>query len=50
MLERIMLAAIVTFCIYLFLQLSGKPSKSAFFDDHIGKVPKFVSELPVFSP
>ena len=28
MLERILLAAIITFCIYLFLNLGGKSSKT----------------------
>ncbi len=32
MLERIVLAAIITFCVYLFLNLSGKPSNRPVFD------------------
>lgn len=34
MLERILLAGIITFCIYLFLNLGGKPSNTPTLDAH----------------
>ena len=39
MLERIMLAAVITFCVYLSLNLGSKPSNAPTFDSHNHTVP-----------
>lgn len=48
MLERIILAAIATFCIYLFLQLGTKQSQPAFFGESLTRAPDFIHNFPLF--
>ena len=43
MLERILLAAIITFCIYLFLNLGGKSSNRPALDAQKKAVPGFLT-------
>ncbi len=43
MLERILLAAVVTFCIYLFLNLGGKSSNAPALDAQKKVVPGFLT-------
>ena len=45
MLERIVLAAIATFCIYLFLNLGGKSSNTSSLDTSIGVIPQFINHV-----
>ena len=45
MLERIVLAAITTFCIYLFLNLGGKSSNTPNFDVQSHIVPRFIGQV-----
>ena len=44
MLEKMLLAAIFTVCIYLFINLGGKPSNSPSLDAGEGVVPRFFSQ------
>ncbi len=48
MLERIILAAIATLCIYLFLQLGTKPTQPTFFGGSFTKTPNFIYNFPLF--
>ena len=48
MLERILLATIITFCIYLFLNLSGKSSYTPALDAHKKAVPGFLTQASFF--
>ncbi|MGK7951511.1 MAG: hypothetical protein AB4368_22680 [Xenococcaceae cyanobacterium] len=41
MLERLLLAAIATFCFYLFCQVGNSPSPSPFFGENLVKTPTF---------
>ncbi len=45
MLERIVLAAIITFCVYLFLNLSGKPSNRPALDSQKAGVNRIAFSL-----
>ncbi|MFM2314351.1 MAG: hypothetical protein RLZZ04_3627 [Cyanobacteriota bacterium] len=49
MLERILLAAIITFCVYLFLNLSGKSSNNPLIDAKHEAVSGFVSRIAAAS-
>lgn len=49
MLERIVLAAVITFCIYLSLNLGGKSSISPSFDTNKKIVPGFLHRVAFFS-
>lgn len=49
MLERIVLAAIITFCIYLFLNLGGKPSKNPSFDAKNDVIPGLLQRVAMFA-
>lgn len=49
MLERIILAAIATFCIYLFLNTGTKPSKPVIWGGEFSKIPNFIYSIPLFS-
>ena len=49
MLERMLLAAIITFCIYLFLNLGGKSSNTPTFDAHKKAIPGFLTPASFFS-
>lgn len=50
MLERILLAGIITFCIYLFLNLGGKSSNVPTFDAKNSIVrPAFLSQITWFA-
>ncbi len=49
MLERIVLAAIITFCVYLFLNLGGKPSKTPSLDGNQAVIPRFVARITSFA-
>ena len=48
MLERILLASIITFCIYLFLNLGGKSSQSPALDANKTIVPEFITQATLF--
>lgn len=45
MLERIVLAAIITFCIYLFLNLSSKSSNNSVIDAKQEATPGFLHRI-----
>lgn len=47
MLERIFLAAIITFCIYLFLNLSGKSSNNSVIDAKQVVAPEFIGQVAI---
>lgn len=49
MLERIILAAIATLCIYLFLHLGAKQSQSSFVGGSLAKSGSFLSNFSAFS-
>ena len=49
MLERIILAAIATLCIYLFLQLGSKQPQSSFLGGSLTKTSNFLYHFPAFS-
>ena len=49
MLERIVLATIITFCIYLFLNLSGKSSHTPTLDAHKKAIPGFLTQASFLS-
>lgn len=49
MLERILLAAIFTFCIYLFLNLGGKTSNAPALDAQKRNIPGFLTQAPFFA-
>ena len=44
MLERMLLATIITFCIYLFLNLSGKSSHTPVLDAQKRAIPGFITQ------
>ena len=44
MLERILLATVITFCIYLFLNLSGKSSQTPVLDAQKKVIPGFITQ------
>ena len=48
MLERILLAAITTFCIYLFLNLGGKSSQAPNIDANKKAIPEFATQASFF--
>lgn len=48
MLERVLLAVGVTFCIYLFLNLGGKSSKSQPLNTRIGLIPEVIHQVAFF--
>lgn len=45
MLERIILAGIITFCVYLFLNLGSKPSNSPSIDAKQEVIPGFIDRI-----
>jgi hypothetical protein len=45
MLERMLLAAIITFCVYLFLNLSGKSSNNSVIDAKQDVIPEFMGRI-----
>ncbi|MDJ0593606.1 MAG: hypothetical protein QNJ72_27080 [Pleurocapsa sp. MO_226.B13] len=45
MLERILLAGIITFCIYLFLNLGGKSSNAPTLDAQNNLVPELIARI-----
>lgn len=49
MLERIILAAIITFCIYLFLNLGGKTSNTPALDAQKKVIPGFLTQASFFN-
>ncbi len=49
MLERIVLAAIITFSVYLFLNLSSKPTNTPSLDARRELIPEFVKRIAFFS-
>jgi hypothetical protein len=49
MFERIILAAITTLCIYLFLQLGEKQPQPVFFGGNFSNPPHFIYNIPFFS-
>ncbi len=49
MLERIVLAAIITFCVYLFLNLGTKPVNIPSLDIKQESIPEFVKRIASFS-
>ncbi len=48
MLERIILAAIVTCCIHLFLNLDGQSSKTSSLETKIGAMPEVIDPVTFF--
>ena len=48
MLERVLLAVSVTFCIYLFLNLGGKSSRTPPFNTKIGLIPEVLHQVAFF--
>jgi hypothetical protein len=49
MLERILLAAIITFCVYLFLNLSGKSSNNSVIDAKQDVIPESMDRIATVS-
>ena len=49
MLERILLAAIITFCVYLFLNLGNKPANAPSVDAKREVIPEFIKRIASFS-
>ena len=49
MLERILLAGIITFCIYLFLNLGGKSSNAPVIDAKQEAIPAFMHRIASLS-
>ena len=49
MLERIVLASIITFCVYLFLNLGGNPVNTPSLDGKQEFIPEFVKRIVSFS-
>ena len=49
MLERILLAAIITFCVYLFINFGGNSSKSPSFDAKQEAKPGLIHRIAAFS-
>lgn len=49
MLERIVLATIITFCIYLFLNLGGKTSNTPSLDSKNQVIPVFINSVAFFA-
>lgn len=49
MLERIVLAAIITFCVYLFINFGGNSSNAPSFDARKEAKPGFISRITAFS-
>ena len=49
MFERIVLAAIITFCAYVFLNLGGKSSNTPRIDANMQVAPGFVHRVASFS-
>lgn len=45
MFERILLAAVITFCVYLFLNLGGKSSSTPSINAEQGVIPGFVHRI-----
>ena len=48
MLERILMAVSVTFCIYLFINLGGKSSRTQPLDTNIGLIPEIIHQVAFF--
>ena len=49
MFERIILAAVITFCVYLFLNLGGNSSKAPVIDAKQQTIPEFIHRAMSFS-
>ncbi len=49
MLERVLLAIAITFCIHLFLNLGGKSSQAPSINVRAGALPEFLTEAAVFA-
>lgn len=49
MLERIVLAAIVTFCVYLFINLGEKSSQPAFVGGRLTRTTDLLNSIPLLS-
>ncbi|MEO0013169.1 MAG: hypothetical protein RLZZ535_1558 [Cyanobacteriota bacterium] len=49
MFERILLAAVITFCVYLFLNLSGQSSSSPSINAEQGGISGFVHQIASIS-
>lgn len=48
MLERVLLAISVTFCIYLFLNLGGKSSRTQSLNTKIALIPEVIHQVTLF--
>ena len=46
--ERLILAGVATFCIYLFLNLGNKPTQPNFIGQNLIKTPPIIFNLPLF--
>lgn len=49
MLERILLAAVITFCVYLFLNVGGKSSNTPAIDAKRETIPRSIDQIVSFS-
>ncbi len=47
--ERLILAAVATFCFYLFLHLGGNAPQSNLIGRNSTKAPNFIFNIPIFS-
>ena len=47
--ERLILAAVATFCFYLFLQLGDNTPQSNLFGRNLTKAPNFIFNIPILS-
>ena len=47
--ERLVLAGVATFCIYLFLNLSSKPTQPNVVGQNLISTPHVIFNLPLFS-
>lgn len=49
MLERLFIAGVATFCIYLFLNIGNNSTQPSFFGQSLSKAPHLIFNLPMFS-
>ncbi len=47
--ERLILAAVATFCFYLFLHLGDNTPQSNLFGRNLTKAPNFIFNIPILS-
>ena len=49
MLERLLLAGVATFCMYLFLHIGNSYTQPSFYGQRLTQAPHFIFNLPLFS-